>query len=164
MISILALQPDARQIGYASFEGKTLIDWGAKDLGALPVSERLLEAAIPFFRTLIKWHEPEVVVVPPPTKTPGTFRNLFLYAVQRETGHIPFIIQSFDRAKIQETFKSTLGCDGVNKDLIMQALAKWFRELEIYLPKPRRPWQSEDYWAPMFDAVSLAVTYLKDNE
>ena len=126
MTTILALQPDARQIGYAIFEEASLIDWGTKDLASIPLDDRIVVAAIPFLRTLLKWNEPDVLVLPMPTRTPSTTRNVFLEAIGGETGPVPFVVTRFSRSQIQETFRTLLAGVEVNKDLIMRALVKWF--------------------------------------
>jgi hypothetical protein len=46
----------------------------------------------------------------------------------------------------------------------MNVLVRWFPELQKALSKPRRLWDSQDYWTSMFDAVALAVTQLSRHE
>jgi hypothetical protein len=165
MKTILALQPDARQVGYAVFKEGTLTNWGAQYLGSsTPLPQRVHRIAMPFFRTLLDRHAPDVVVLPHPTKIFGTARNRFLRAIRYELARAPGTVTSFGRREIQHSFKELLNVEKINKDQIMRALVKWFPELLRYLPKPRRLWDSEDYWTPMFDAVSLAITFLHNND
>jgi hypothetical protein len=42
----------------------------------------------------------------------------------------------------------------------MVRIGRLFPELEPLVPKPRRPWDAQDYWTPMFDAVARAVAWL----
>ena len=162
---ILAVQPDGRQIGYAVFRGATLVDHGAKSLGFnRPLAQRLHRISVPFFRSLVERHNPDMIVLPPPNKMAGTGRNRFLRALTIELARQPNVVTSFSRRDIQATFGTLLNMERPSKDVTMQALVKWFPKLLPYLPKPRRAWDSEDYWVPMFDAVSLAVTYLHHDE
>ena len=120
---------------------------------------------MPLFRSLVERHSPDMIVLPPPNNAAGTGRNRFLRALKIELARQPHVVTtSFSRRDIQATFGELLNMERPNKDVTMQALVKWFPKLLPYLPKPRRAWDSEDYWVPMFDAVSLAVTYLHHNE
>jgi len=145
-------------------QGTVLVDWGSKDLGSGPLRDRIAEVGVPFFRTLVKWHEPAVIVLPTPTQVSTTARNRFLRAIRYESARYAHAVEGFGRHQVQETFKFALRSARPSKHPIMQVLVKWFPELTPSLPKPRRLWESQDYWAPMFDAVSLAVTYLHHNE
>ena len=112
---------------------------------------------MPFFRSLVEHHNPDMIVLPPQNNMAGTGRNRFLRAMTIELARQPNIVTSFSRRDIQAAFGTLLNMERPNKDVTMQALVKWFPKLLPYLPKPRRAWDSEDYWVPMFDAVSLAV-------
>lgn len=164
MTTVLALQPDARQIGYAIFEGATLIDWGSKELGSGSLRCRITDIAIPCIRQLFKNLKPDVIVLPNPTKLAATARNRFLRAIRHEIEQHSCTIASISRHDIREDFKYVLKAEKPNKYSIMELLVRWFPELQPSLPKPRRRWESQDYWTPMFDAVALAVTYLHRND
>jgi len=164
MITILAIQPKARQIGYAVFEGPELIDWGTKTLALVAIPEGMNVVALPLFRELVNQHEPDVIVLPQPTKTSGTFRNEFMLAIRYELSNNKPALVSFTRSQIQACFKVFLQSERSSKDRIMQLLVTWFPELEASLPQPRKPWESQDYWVPMFDAVTMAVTWLHRND
>jgi hypothetical protein len=164
MTTILAIQPEARQIGYAVFEGAALIDWGTKTLGVAGIPERVNRVALPLFRSLVDYHEPGVVVLPRPTKAGGTIRNQFLVEIRYELSNHGPSLASFSRNQIQGCFKAFLRSERPTKDRIMRLLVAWFPELRGALPRPRKPWESQDYWVPMFDAVTMAVTWLHYND
>ncbi len=153
MKTIIALQPEARRIGYAIFEEGRLIDWGSKYLESEPLRERINIIAVPFFKTIMAHYKPEVVVLPAPTKTFGTARNRFLRAIRYELVCQRATVSTYSRRDIQQRFKFIIRSERPNKHSIMQVLVKRFPELLRFLPKPRRRWESEDYWTPMYDAV-----------
>jgi hypothetical protein len=164
MKTVLSIHPSARQLGYAVFQDTTLVDRGAKHLAYKPLRQRTYQIAVPFFRSLIERYDPDVVVFPNPTKLPNTARNRFLRAMKYERAHHRSSVSNIARKDIRQTFKLFLHAREVNKDSIMLLLTKWFPELLEFLPKPRRIWETPGYWVAMFDAVSLAVTYLHQNE
>jgi len=165
MKTILAIQPDARQIAYAVFKGATLVNRGTKHLAfRKPLRQRTYQTAVPYFRGLVERYDPDVVILPSPTTTPDTARNRVLRGIRYESTRNRYSLANVSRTDIRKTFKSFLKVGRVNKDSIMRLLSKWFPELLEFLPKPRRLWESPNYWVPMFDAVSLAVTYLCHNE
>jgi len=164
MKTVIALQPEARQIGYAVFEGKDLIDWGTKSIGSVPVAKRVYTVALPFVRSLIERHQPDLIVLSQPTDNPTTVRTRFLRAVRYESCRQPQKLCFFSRRAIHKAFQPFLQSKRVNKSLIMQLLARWFPELRRSLPRPRRLWESQDYWVSMFDAIALGITHLSRNE
>jgi hypothetical protein len=70
---------------------------------------------------------------------------------------------TFSRRQIRKTF-SAGGQASVSKHSIILKLIRWFPTLERSQPFRRRIWDAEDYWTPMFDALSLAVTFLANHE
>jgi len=49
----------------------------------------------------------------------------------------------------------------VTKHSIALAIAKRIPAFERFLPRPRKPWQSEDARMGIFDAAALALTFFK---
>jgi hypothetical protein len=47
----------------------------------------------------------------------------------------------------------------VTKDAIAMAIAKHIPAFERFLPRPRKPWESEDARMGIFDAAALALTF-----
>ncbi len=161
MRTILAIQPTGRHLGYAVLKGATLVAFGTKFLTynqRLPY--RIHQVAMPFFRTLIEQQNPDIVIVPVPTRPVGSTKNRFLRALRVELIRRPLTIQSFSRRDIQQAFEPFLKKPRPSKDAIMTLLTRWFPKLATFLPVARRAWDSADYWVYMFDAVSLAVTFL----
>jgi len=160
MRTILSIQPDGQRLGYAVFKDASLKAFGTKNLGKGTLGHRIHRIAMPFFRSMVREHEPDLIVLPHPTVRRGTGRNRFLRALRYELDRAPCATKSISRNEIKLSFGSVLKLKRPSKDRIMKALAEWFPNLLLYLPKPRRSWEPQDYWYRMFDAVSLAVTYL----
>src|SRR6185295_7050689 len=99
-------------------------------------------------------------VLSKPTDNPTTVRSRFLRAVRYECCRQPQKLWFFSRRAIHMAFQPFLQSKRVNKSLIMQLLCRWFPELRRSLPRPRRLWESQDYWVSMFDAIALGITYL----
>lgn len=160
MKTVLAIQPNAARMGYAVFEGPELVDWGIKKLGTvLSLKTRMTKKAVRCLDQLVYRHEPEVLVLPD-GRGSSSGRNVFLKAVRSRAGEQAHITMTVTRGDVQRAFAGFLGTEKASKDEIMPVLARWFPELSPALPNRRRLWDTEDYWVPMFDAVSLAITYM----
>jgi hypothetical protein len=164
MKTVIALQPEARQIGYAIFEGKELVEWGSKRIDSVPVERRAYVRALPFLRSLIERYEPDVILLPEPTAIPTTVRSRVIRAVRYELLRAPRQLLTISRHAIHIAFTPFLKAQRAGKESIMQVLVRWFPELKKLLPKPRRLWEPQDHWVSMFDAVALGITYLSRNE
>ncbi|HEY2381418.1 MAG TPA: hypothetical protein VGK48_09605 [Terriglobia bacterium] len=164
MNTILAIQPESRQIGYAVFEGRALIDWGSKDLTSKPIGERNEIFAAPLFERLIHRFEPDVLVVPKPTRTSGSVRNLMLRMVHRAVNTYAFGVVSYSLTDIVSAFKDRIGDARPNKDNIRAVIVREFPELGGLQPRPRGRSDPEDFRVPMFDAIALAITFLTQQE
>jgi len=161
MKTILAIQPTGRHLGYAVLEGPNLVAQGTKFLTYnRPLPYRVHQVAMPFFRSLVEQYQPDIVILPTPTKALGTTKNRFLRALRIEVIRRPVSTHSISRHDIQQTFEPFLRKPRPSKDLIMRLLTRWFPQLASFLPAERRAWDSTDYWVYMFDAVSLAITFL----
>jgi len=159
MNTILGIQIDSRQIGYAVFEGANLIDWGSKDL-RLRTRRMTPGTAITLFGKLVDQYQPDVIVLPTRTRTPNSARSRFLQSIKFELARSTYRAVSYGRRDIREAFERMVKSKSPSKYPIMKALGEWFPELRGILPMPRRRWDTEHYWTPVFDAISLAVTYL----
>ena len=160
MNTILAIQPESRQIGYAVFEGVNLVDWGSKDLTSKPIEERNPPLGIALLEQLVDRWDPDVVVLPKGTKKPGSVHNRLLKAIKAEVRRHPFVLAIYEWSEIRASFKGFIKAKRLNKHGIMETIAGWFPELQGVLPQPRGRSKTEDFRAPMFDAVALSVTYL----
>jgi hypothetical protein len=159
MKTVLGIQIDSRQLGYAVFEGPALIDWGIKDL-RLRKKRMTAGCAIPMFVKLTNQYQPDVVVLPTRTRNPKSARSRFLRAINGELARSTYKTMTYGLREIREVLGPLVNEKSPSKYPIMKALVRWFPELRGVLPKPRRRWDPEPYWTPLFDAISLVATYL----
>ena len=164
MKTVIALQPETRQIGYAVFEGKDLVEWGSKPIDSVSLNKRVYLVGLPFFRSLVERYEPDVVLLPEPTAHLMTVRNRFIRLVRLELIRKPRTFFTLSLSLLHNAFKPFLKSQRPNKYVIMNLLVHWFPELKRAFPQPRRLWQSQHYWVSMFDAVALVITHLSRND
>ncbi len=164
MKTILAIQPTGQRIGFAILRGVTLKDQGIKVLGQGTIGCRIHQRGMPFIRVLIEKHNPDVVVLPIPTEMPQTGRNRFLRALTYEHRRHQYQVVQFSRREIRAMFRHFLKPKLASKHRIMQLVTSWFPGLLEFLPRPRRAWDTANYWEPMFDAISFAITHLHNEK
>jgi hypothetical protein len=162
---ILSLCPGSRQIGYAYFEGEKLIEWGVKNNTMGPIPERLLTRGLRLILGLVTRFEPETIVLP-------SFENEIRRTSCRKFSNAAAAILSTTKAEVvfqmprqsMEFFASQMDQRKSRKHQVMVDLAIIFPELQPSVPRPRRPWDPQNYWTPMFDAVAQGYSWIKSNE
>lgn len=161
MKTILAISPNTRRLGYAIVRGAQLTDSGQKYLGVRTQFHRIHRVGRPFLRSLVARHCPVVIITAKLRKQSNTAGNRLLQAIKRDLVKRGPPVVTFSRKDIRSAFAALTASQRPSKDTIMRVLAKWFPELEEYVPpRPRRAWDAQDHWTALFDAVSLAITYL----
>lgn len=158
---ILSISPHARSVGYALLEGVQLIDWGIRSLaprqGTYPAATRSLD----LIEALVDRYEPQVVVLPALDRL-RLSRARLVRAVRSILGTRQTPVVSSSVEAVWACLSPLAEADRPTQYVVMRSVACLFPELEPLLPRPRRPWESRDYWAPMFDAVARAVGWLYD--
>ncbi len=160
MLTVLAITPTHDRIGFAYFENDRLIEWGVKNLGNHKSNE-FINTALKTISALASHFEPGVAILPPWN---GRYRNTVRGRITRGcrivlSDTVPMIINSED-GHVRFYFQNIIGRKTPNKHTTMQALVSHFPELEIALPPPRRPWESQHYWVPMFDSVARGLAWI----
>lgn len=154
---VLAIDPTTRGFGFVVFEGiDHLLDWGVVHVKRQDKHEQCLARVA----VLMDRYEPSVVVVEDPS--PGASRR-----IARVRHLITAVIELATRRRartccltrraIRKHFLE-VGVD--TKGPIAGAIATRFPELTPHLPPKRKMWMSEDDRMAIFDAASLALTYL----
>lgn len=149
---MMAVDPTFRGFAYVILEGGDLVDWGLSQVTPLapgPVARRVL-------RLLKRW-EPELLVLEEPE---GSRRGR---RARRIIGELAELADRQNlawcmvtRRQVNEAFQ-----DPPNKHQVALAVAERFPELRHRLPRPRKPWMSEDERMALFDAASFALTVLR---
>lgn len=157
---ILSLSPSLRYLAYACFEGRALLDWGIKgSLKGLQTQSRITRK-LELAEQLARQYEPHVVLLPAgdDSRKPNLKRLASalttLLSVQVDA------VVTFPKDDVLAYFRGLTIAERPTKQLIMAAVGRMFPELKRYIPKPRRPWESQDYWLPMFDAVAQGAAWL----
>ena len=153
-VRVLAIDPTTRGFAFAVMEGpQRLVDWGVKTVR--PMSQLRCLAAV---AAEIKFSRPSAIVLEDPRKrrsrrSPRVRRFIGAIRVVAAKAHVRTRLVS--RREIQTAFGPS---GSLTKYQICAAVAVRLPELAGRLPRPRKPWMSEDYRMNIFDAVALALT------
>jgi hypothetical protein len=160
-MKVLSLCPGASQIGYAYFEGEKLIDRGIRNnkYGAIP--ERLFTKGLRIILGLVSQFEPETVILPLIESRRRVTSRRFARAAEAILATTPCQVVFSPLRKCLEFFRMDIESARPTKHRISNTLAKIFPELEPMVPRPRRPWDPQDYWTPMFDALAQGYAWIK---
>ncbi len=158
--SILAVVPVSRGFGFVVLDSaQRAIDWGVKDVRHNTHAGSVLKA-----REIMDAHRPEILALEDwndnyarrsgPTK--AVLRSLGRIASSRSIG-----VELFTRLQVRSTlanFNAT-----TNHDIAI-AVAELVPDLRPLLPRPRKPWQSEQYVMAIFRAGALAISCFAGRE
>jgi hypothetical protein len=151
-LRVVAFDPTTRGFAYAVLEGSdNLIDWGLvhvlirSDANILSRVEHILDRSLP-----------DLLVVEDGRGTRRRARaQRIISGIEQIAKRRMLSIVRVSRSHVREVLKPAR-----TKHDIALALASIFPELGPRLPRPRKPWMSEDERMNIFDAVSLALTAL----
>lgn len=153
---VAAIYLNARGFAYVIFEGPlSPLDWSIVEVRGKDRKEKMLARVNSIFARYM----PDAVVLQNMSES-GTHRphrirrlNESIAGAARDAG---ISISSFSRAEIRQHFVYV----GSNtKDAIALTIAKHIPAFERFLPKPRKPWESEGARMGLFDAAALAVVF-----
>lgn len=152
---VLAVHPNSTGLGYVVFEGPFApFDWGTlqprreKNARCLRRIERLIERLQPEFLIL------EAVGVAPQESRNRVARlraGLVNLALQNEIE-----VSLLSRGDVQGCFANV---GAKTRQEIAEAVARQVPALARRIPKPRRPWETENPRIAMFTAAALALTH-----
>ena len=150
---ILSLVPTARPVGFAYFEGLQLIDWGIRGHGGRRGStvdaRRLVD-------NLIRQYDPAIVLLPSTEiNSRRPLRKEIVTATRKSSVKLKFATTR----DVRRFFEDLMKPHRPTKHQMRRLLMEYFPELESSMPKQRRPWEPQDYWVPMFDAVAQAFAW-----
>ena len=150
---ILSLVPTSRPVGFAYFEGPQLIDWGVH---GQRFPGRATGRAKRVVDDLVRRCDPEIVLLP---STEVDARRPFHKEIVAAIRKSPVELGFATRRDVDRCFEEFLRPQRPTKHRVRVVLAEYFPELSPVVPRPRKPWQARDYWAPMFDAVAQAFAW-----
>lgn len=162
---ILSVTPGTRHVGYAYFEGNELIEWGVRENNKGSIKDRVGYQGKSIVSDLVKRYEPTVVVLPRPdagSKKANQQRFIETLKVLFTSGAT--VVRYCSAREVRTSFLAFDPSVKPTKHAIMVRIGRLFPELEPVVPAPRRPWDPQDYWTPMFDAVARAVAWLATDD
>lgn len=148
----LAIDLSSRGFGYALFdsEGK-LVDWGVRK-----VTGNKNAGCLTRIRALIRWYEPEVIVLEDCESGERHQRIKELSEdVSRLAERMEIRVVQIPWILVQSVCG---GSPRATKEEIAARIGDHFPEIKPHLPPKRKPWMSEDERMSLFDAVALAAT------
>ena len=159
----LAIDPRIRRVGYAYFEGASLLDWGVKNVQADVPSVRVRRRLVPMIAEMLDSYEPTALIVPDVRQ--GRVRRsrqvqLTVRAVIREATNRRIQVFPVTSKRVQTAFRSVCDEPRPNKEAINRQIVHWFPELQPSLPKARRLWESERHFTPLFDAIAMFCAWI----
>jgi hypothetical protein len=157
---ILSLSPCSRQVGYAYFENGQLVDWGIRNNHSGPILERMFKKGLAIVGVLTVRFRPSAVILPAmEIRTRRANRQRFIRATHAILSSTQQSVAFCSDRQMKNRFKELLGKRPTIQRIAV-FLAGVFPELKPVIPKPRRPWESQDYWTPMFDAVARGYVWI----
>lgn len=155
---LLALEVRPQRIGFVVLQDTTtLLDWGVRMYGTRKSNAPSVACAR--VATLMDLYAPAVMVIrrrdisrPPRRKIGATVTRLTAEARRRSI--------SCRFVTVNEVRRFFARHNGTTKHAIASLLSGWYPDLVWKLPRKRRPWDSERYNTPLFDAAAAAVAYL----
>ena len=149
---VLAIYPNARGFAYVVLEGsQSPVDWGISDLPRRHRGRRCLRRV----QRLLEEYRPDALVL---RHAEQGWRVELAEGIMElaEARGVPTILLS--RRQITEAF-GYLGSP--TRYSIVEAIARHIPMLGSYVPGRRKIWNGEDRKMGLFDAVALALTFLR---
>ncbi|MBK8245344.1 MAG: hypothetical protein IPK88_18100 [Saprospiraceae bacterium] len=152
---VYALYPNANGFGFVYLENpRKLLDYGSVRIN--PISNRKVLERI---KRSLDYLRPYLVIIQDPegkaSRVGRRVRRLIDKIIVLATEENLKIVQ-YSRDQVRDVFEQF---GAVTKYEIAKVLLTEFKELELREPKKRKTWQSESHNMPIFDALSLALTY-----
>lgn len=151
---VLAIDPCRKGFGFAVLEGRErLVDWGLAQVWAGNDKEFLARV-----EGLVARYTPAILVLQDPTdrrRSKRAVRRTRLLG--RRAKSLCLHLRHVSNTHVRDCFAD----EAVTKHEIALAIARRFPELEVLIPRARRPWTSEDDRMNVFDAVALVLATLR---
>ncbi|HEY3569934.1 MAG TPA: hypothetical protein VGP73_18515 [Thermoanaerobaculia bacterium] len=153
IVRVLGVDPTTRGFAYGLLEGpERLIDWGLVHVLIRTDRNILLRVEKIFDRTL-----PEVLVLEDGRGTRrGARAERLIDGIEEIANRRKLLVVRVSRSRVREKF-----APAATKQEIAEGIARIFPELRSRLPRPRKPWMSEDERMSIFDALSFAIAALR---
>lgn len=146
--AILAIDPTKRGLAFVFFEGGRLLDWGTR--GAM-------DNEIAVFEMILNLCPADVIVLEDPDAAGSERRpqvRKLLTRLARAAERRGLTVVKVSRLDVRRGWSAR----GVTrKHAVAIAIADDFPALEVFVPRPRKPYMDEEARVQVFDAASLVL-------
>lgn len=146
--AILGIDPTKRGLAFVFFEGGRLLDWGTR--GAT-------DNEIAGFELILNLCPADVIVLEDPDAVGSERRphaRKLLTRLVRAAEKRGLTVVKVSRLDVRQGWSAR----GVTrKHAVAKAIAEDFPALEIFVPRPRKPYMDEEARVQVFDAASLVL-------
>ena len=152
---VYAIYPNANGFGFVYLDSpRNLLDYGTVRIN--PISNmKVLKRLKKSFDYL----KPSIVIIQDPdgnASRSGRRVHRLIDKIISLANEEKLKVVLYSRDQIRDVFEQF---GAVTKYEIAKVILTEFKELELREPKKRKTWQSESHNMPIFDALSLALTY-----
>ncbi|HZK68586.1 MAG TPA: hypothetical protein VFC36_03215 [Paludibacter sp.] len=154
---MIAIHPNTMGFGYVILNEKgEILDYGIVSIR--PVQNDRCLARI---KEIVCYYQPEILILEDSKNSNKSERIKKLIERICDCGKDKFKIYQYSREQIRDTF-NLFGTR--NKYEISKKISEAYPQLKSKLPDKRKPWEPENYYQGIFDALALVLThhYLAD--
>jgi RNase H-fold protein (predicted Holliday junction resolvase) len=157
---ILAIDLRAQRFGFAVLDGpKKLLDFGTKILERRREKDATAIVVQKKIGSILNLYMPAIVIIKCVSGLHGSARlrnQQLLSSIRHEVRKQGLELIMLERSDIRRSFRQS---GNESKHEIAVFIAEWFPEVEWRLPPNRKNWQPEHHTMPIFDAISIGLTY-----
>lgn len=152
---VYAIYPNANGFGFVYLENpRKLLDYGSVRIN--PISNRKVLERI---KKSLDYLRPSIVLIQDPegkASRAGRRVRMLIDKIIDLANEEKLKVVQYSRDQVRDVFEQF---GAVTKYEIAKVLLTEFKELELREPRKRRTWESESHNMPIFDALSLALTW-----
>lgn len=150
--TIIAIYPNTLGFGYVIINNKGEI-W---DFGIVPIRPVSNRRCMERINEIISYHNPQILILEHHNNSRKSARikklNKQLYEEWKEY----VSVYRYTQQQVRETFE-IFGAK--NKYEINQKIVEAYPQFRTKLPDKRKPWEPENYYQGLFDALALFISY-----
>lgn len=155
--TLIAVYPNTTGFGYVILNEKgEILDYGVTAIRPIK-NEKCLEK----INEVVSYYQPSILILEDYENSIKSKRVKELIKQIYKCVTVGIKIFEYTREQVKDTFE-LFGAR--NKYEISQKISEIYTELKTKLPNKRRPWEPENYYQGIFDAMALVLThqYLSD--
>jgi hypothetical protein len=154
---MLAVYPNTNGFGYVILSDKgEILDYGITAVRPIK-NEKCIERIM----VLVRYFKPKILIM---EDYEGSIKSKRVQELTKkicEELNENLVIFKFTREQVRDTFE-LFGAR--NKYEISQKISEVYPQFKAKLPDKRKPWEPENYYQGLFDAMALVLTYMYLND